>query len=88
MLLLLMMMFYRLVSIAGPLFVEGVAAIGEQLVATAAVGQLPDPTALPALVMAQVTNALFLLDVQKVPESKHCRRVYKALAAVVACGQL
>ncbi|KAF6264495.1 mate-domain-containing protein [Scenedesmus sp. NREL 46B-D3] len=43
----------QLVSIAGPLFIEGVAAIGEQLVATAAVGQLPEPTALPALVMAQ-----------------------------------
>ncbi|WIA28566.1 hypothetical protein OEZ86_011106 [Tetradesmus obliquus] len=43
----------QLVSIAGPLFIEGVAAIGEQLVATAAVGHLPEPTALPALVMAQ-----------------------------------
>jgi hypothetical protein len=45
---------------AGPLFVEGVAAIGEQLVATAAVGQLPDPAALPALVMAQVGDKLHM----------------------------
>lgn len=39
--------------IAGPLFVEGMAAIGEQLVATSCIGHLPDPAALSALVLAQ-----------------------------------
>ncbi|WIA15364.1 hypothetical protein OEZ85_002028 [Tetradesmus obliquus] len=43
----------QLAVIAGPLFIEGVAGMGEQLVATAAVGHLQDPAALPALVMAQ-----------------------------------
>lgn len=43
----------RVLVIAGPLFVEGVAAIGEQLVATSFVGHLPDPVALSALVLAQ-----------------------------------
>jgi hypothetical protein len=62
-LLLLLLLLCRLVSIAGPLFIEGVAAIGEQLVATAAVGQLPAPTALPALVMAQVTGCVGVGDV-------------------------
>eukprot|EP00878_Enallax_costatus_P021929 GHUV01023242.1.p1 GENE.GHUV01023242.1~~GHUV01023242.1.p1 ORF type:complete len:238 (+),score=39.17 GHUV01023242.1:218-931(+) len=43
----------QVLVIAGPLFIEGVAAIGEQLVATSCVGHLPDPAALSALVLAQ-----------------------------------
>jgi MATE family multidrug resistance protein len=39
--------------IAGPLFVEGVAAIGQQLVASSCVGHLNDDTALSALILAQ-----------------------------------
>eukprot|EP00775_Hariotina_reticulata_P001290 gene1290-1631_t len=43
----------QLLSIACPLVVEGVAAICEQLVASSCVGHLPDPAALPALLLAQ-----------------------------------
>lgn len=43
----------RLGVLAGPLFVEGVAAISEQLVATACVGQLADASALAALILAE-----------------------------------
>lgn len=39
--------------LAGPLFIEGVAAVGEQLVATSCVGHLPGHTSLSALVLAQ-----------------------------------
>lgn len=39
--------------IAGPLFVEGVAAIGQQLVASSCVGHLNDDAALSALILAQ-----------------------------------
>eukprot|EP00879_Flechtneria_rotunda_P027684 GHRR01029666.1.p1 GENE.GHRR01029666.1~~GHRR01029666.1.p1 ORF type:complete len:206 (+),score=37.51 GHRR01029666.1:149-766(+) len=42
-----------ILSLGGPLFVEGVAAIGEQLVATSCVGHLADPSALSALVLAE-----------------------------------
>ncbi|KAF8072612.1 DTX14 [Scenedesmus sp. PABB004] len=43
----------QLAAIAGPLFVEGVAAIGEQLVATACVGRLPGAVPLSSLVLSQ-----------------------------------
>jgi MatE len=49
---------YRLLFIAAPLFVEGLAAIGEQLVATSCVGHLPQATALSALVLAQAVYNL------------------------------
>lgn len=39
--------------IAGPLFVEGVAAIGQQLVASSCVGHLNNDAALSALILAQ-----------------------------------
>jgi MATE family multidrug resistance protein len=39
--------------IAGPLFVEGVAAIGQQLVASSCVGHLNSNAALSALILAQ-----------------------------------
>jgi hypothetical protein len=50
--------FASILVIGGPLFIEGVAAIGQQLVATSCLGHVGNPAALSALILAQSLYAV------------------------------